>query len=139
MQENAGGALFEHEIRRKVWLFEGNTHSRVRNATFGSSPALELQFDSIGCVDSRNGGQGRNRTADTRIFSPLLYHLSYLAIPEACTGGKRRWTASPGASVLLEQQNYSSSPSAVPNSGERTAAEFPSRNFPLRAKGSSRP
>ena len=27
-----------------------------------------------------NGGQGRNRTADTRIFSPLLYRLSYLSI-----------------------------------------------------------
>jgi hypothetical protein len=26
-----------------------------------------------------HGGQGRNRTADTRIFSPLLYQLSYLA------------------------------------------------------------
>ncbi len=26
-----------------------------------------------------NGGQGRGRTADTRIFSPLLYQLSYLA------------------------------------------------------------
>ncbi len=25
------------------------------------------------------GGQGRNRTVDTRIFSPLLYQLSYLA------------------------------------------------------------
>ena len=25
-------------------------------------------------------GQGRNRTADTRIFSPLLYQLSYLAV-----------------------------------------------------------
>lgn len=25
-----------------------------------------------------NGGQGRNRTADTWIFSPLLYRLSYL-------------------------------------------------------------
>lgn len=25
------------------------------------------------------GGQGQNRTADTRIFSPLLYQLSYLA------------------------------------------------------------
>gem|GEM_PF-1973717 len=25
------------------------------------------------------GGQGRNRTADTGIFSPLLYRLSYLA------------------------------------------------------------
>ena len=26
-----------------------------------------------------NYGQGQNRTADTRIFSPLLYQLSYLA------------------------------------------------------------
>ncbi len=26
-----------------------------------------------------NGGSGRNRTADTRIFSPLLYQLSYRA------------------------------------------------------------
>jgi hypothetical protein len=25
-------------------------------------------------------GQGRNRTGDTRIFNPLLYQLSYLAI-----------------------------------------------------------
>ncbi len=25
------------------------------------------------------GGQGQNRTADTGIFSPLLYQLSYLA------------------------------------------------------------
>ncbi len=29
-------------------------------------------------IDS-NGGQRQNRTADTRIFSPLLYRLSYLA------------------------------------------------------------
>lgn len=27
-----------------------------------------------------DGGQGRNRTIDTRIFSPLLYQLSYLAV-----------------------------------------------------------
>src|SRR5262245_25346745 len=27
----------------------------------------------------RGCGQGQNRTADTRIFSPLLYRLSYLA------------------------------------------------------------
>ncbi len=26
------------------------------------------------------GGQGQNRTADTGIFSPLLYRLSYLAM-----------------------------------------------------------
>ena len=28
----------------------------------------------------KKGGETRNRTADTRIFSPLLYQLSYLAI-----------------------------------------------------------
>ena len=28
----------------------------------------------------RNGVQGRDRTTDTRIFSPLLYQLSYLGI-----------------------------------------------------------
>jgi hypothetical protein len=27
-----------------------------------------------------NGAQGRNRTADTGIFNPLLYRLSYLGI-----------------------------------------------------------
>ena len=26
------------------------------------------------------GAQGRNRTTDTRIFSPLLYRLSYLGV-----------------------------------------------------------
>src|SRR5215510_7954434 len=31
----------------------------------------------FGAMDT--GGQGRNRTTDTRIFSPLLYQLSYLA------------------------------------------------------------
>src|SRR5882762_11161011 len=34
------------------------------------------------------GGQGRNRTTDTRIFSPLLYRLSYLATRRC--GRKRR-------------------------------------------------
>ena len=29
--------------------------------------------------DNKNGGENRDRTDDTRIFSPLLYQLSYLA------------------------------------------------------------
>ena len=33
--------------------------------------------EPAGALDT--GGQGQNRTADTRIFSPLLYQLSYLA------------------------------------------------------------
>ena len=32
--------------------------------------------------DETNGGSRRNRTADTRIFSPLLYQLSYRALKE---------------------------------------------------------
>ena len=31
------------------------------------------------------GGQGQNRTADTRIFNPLLYRLSYLAVLQDTT------------------------------------------------------
>jgi hypothetical protein len=29
---------------------------------------------------AKTGGESRNRTDDTRIFSPLLYQLSYLAV-----------------------------------------------------------
>ena len=31
-----------------------------------------------GLLENLDGAQGRNRTIDTRIFSPLLYRLSYL-------------------------------------------------------------
>ena len=34
-------------------------------------------------LEQENGGLGRNRTTDTRIFNPLLYQLSYQAIEEA--------------------------------------------------------
>ena len=43
--------------------------------------------DQVACLHSgeamqenRESGQGRDRTGDTRIFSPLLYQLSYLTI-----------------------------------------------------------
>src|SRR5258707_15610777 len=38
----------------------------------------EMRAELTACATS---GQGQNRTADTRIFSPLLYQLSYLAEP----------------------------------------------------------
>ena len=37
-----------------------------------------------------NGAQGRNRTADTGIFNPLLYQLSYLGKPEVSTPERPR-------------------------------------------------
>ncbi len=39
-------------------------------------------------VIEKNGGQGRNRTTDTRIFSPLLYQLSYLAFHGLASSGR---------------------------------------------------
>ncbi len=36
----------------------------------------------------RDGAQGRNRTTDTRIFSPLLYQLSYLGLSRKGHGEK---------------------------------------------------
>ena len=36
------------------------------------------QFYSSARACEESGGQGRNRTVDTRIFSPVLYRLSYL-------------------------------------------------------------
>jgi hypothetical protein len=38
----------------------------------------------------KNGGQGRNRTIDTRIFSPLLYQLSYLAVRNSAVAAPLR-------------------------------------------------
>ncbi len=37
--------------------------------------------------NGKNGAQGQNRTADTGIFSPLLYQLSYLGTRRRARGG----------------------------------------------------
>jgi hypothetical protein len=42
------------------------------------SDGRRIDFASL-ALGEIDGGQGRNRTTDTRIFSPLLYQLSYLA------------------------------------------------------------
>src|SRR5512133_2446323 len=40
----------------------------------------------------QSGGSARNRTGDTRIFSPLLYQLSYRATSRKGTAkGRLRW------------------------------------------------
>ena len=46
--------------------------SLTADASRGSSKLFE-----------KNGGEGRNRTVDTTIFSRMLYQLSYLAIGQA--------------------------------------------------------
>ncbi len=42
------------------------------------------------CEAFDDGAQGRNRTADTGIFNPLLYQLSYLGKSEETTSERPR-------------------------------------------------
>ena len=46
----------------------------------------------VRCVEGKKqrGAQGRNRTTDTGIFSPLLYRLSYLGVRRPPLRGDRR-------------------------------------------------
>jgi hypothetical protein len=60
----------------------------LRFGAFGESycvtPSMRWMHPDAAETGDRNddglkfGAQGQNRTADTRIFSPLLYQLSYL-------------------------------------------------------------
>src|SRR5438876_1191977 len=53
--------------------------------TNGSARAASNRSLSVHRRTRKSNGQGQNRTADTRIFSPLLYQLSYLARPSRRT------------------------------------------------------
>ena len=57
----------------------------------------------------RNGGQGRNRTIDTRIFSPLLYQLSYLATVGSQPDGRviGRAGIRPEGALTVKDRRYS--------------------------------
>ncbi len=52
-----------------------------------ATPACRRTEQHRFCLTGRRGAQRRNRTADTGIFNPLLYRLSYLC-PPARTGGE---------------------------------------------------
>ena len=47
-----------------------------------------------------NGGSGQNRTADTRIFSPLLYRLSYRGITRQSINAHLRRTRTVLVSIM---------------------------------------
>jgi hypothetical protein len=54
--------------------------TRMQHGNAGIATGRSLYtFDNIEVLGD---AQGRNRTTDTRIFSPLLYQLSYLGAPE---------------------------------------------------------
>jgi hypothetical protein len=63
-------------------LAEVNCEACLAHAEFDNDLQIATQLPRYRSRPTQvvdNGGQGRNRTIDTRIFSPLLYQLSYLA------------------------------------------------------------
>ena len=75
--------LFEHIIKKTTscgffkWRRKRDSNPRgcYTLSVFKTDP-----FSQTWVFLHKYGGSGRNRTADTRIFSPLLYLLSYRAI-----------------------------------------------------------
>ena len=67
---------FEHCTRARVPLPTLDMH----NGRHRVAPPVDCTFEDFS-YENHSNGQGQNRTADTRIFSPLLYRLSYLAKP----------------------------------------------------------
>ncbi len=61
---------------RRGLPWHGQNGPEARTAR-GSAENKKANREGLAVLD---GGQGRSRTADTGIFSPLLYQLSYLAV-----------------------------------------------------------
>ncbi len=77
--ESGGGS----SARSPASLAQQNPQSgRDRKKGRFASPGCQTWLSSISQSGKSIGGQGQNRTVDTRIFSPLLYRLSYLPTPK---------------------------------------------------------
>lgn len=63
-------------------------------------PSVRLQFVEI----KRGGAQGRSRTADTAIFSRMLYQLSYLGIASLRASNARAVLVSAGSAWVITRE-----------------------------------
>ena len=57
---------------------------------FVAKHSIQLSYERMETNSKINGGSEWNRTIDTRIFSPLLYRLSYRAIIGGFDGDRTR-------------------------------------------------
>ena len=77
---NASTEGFNNKIRwliRQPYGFRGVFYLKLKIFQLASiQPQKELWFMVQNGEETKNGGKDRDRTGDTRIFSPLLYQLS---------------------------------------------------------------
>ena len=62
---------------RVPYLFGAGDGARTRYLHLGKVALYQMSYTRIWFPIGNRGASGRNRTNDTRIFSPLLYQLSY--------------------------------------------------------------
>ena len=67
-------------FRRAELHVGAGDEARTRYLHLGKVALYQMSYSRRNPVNTRGGASGRNRTNDTRIFSPLLYHLSYRGI-----------------------------------------------------------
>ena len=86
---------------------------------FVAKHSIQLSYERV-TTFKKNGGSGQDRTADTRIFSPVLYRLSYrannkkMAVPKGlepsifCVTGRRvnHYTTEPHSKCKLSILNF---------------------------------
>ena len=63
---------------------------RTRYLHLGKVALCQMSYARKSCRSAAGGASGQSRTGDTRIFSPLLYQLSYRGIWRPGTGSNRR-------------------------------------------------
>ena len=68
------------EVRHELQQTSSNTDEHVITIRYDSGNLRHIFC--ISCSNTEKYGWGGNRTPDTRIFSPLLYQLSYPAFSE---------------------------------------------------------
>ena len=76
-------ATVPYEIRNAVRsssFFGAGDEARTRYLHLGKVALYRMSYTRISVPKGNRGASGRNRTNDTRIFSPLLYLLSYRGI-----------------------------------------------------------
>ena len=59
------------------YLIGAGDEARTRYLHLGKVALYRMSYTRISVPQGNRGASGRNRTNDTRIFSPLLYLLSY--------------------------------------------------------------
>ena len=95
-----------HEVRRRM-LASVSCSGSGREWTLSGDPETSAHIDKCSGIQCfRGGAEGQNRTADTMIFSHVLYRLSYLGTSKNTRCAFRPTTAQSAGAECVAQRRY---------------------------------